>query len=77
MIDQQQLMTSIPAGEAILLYEGERDGDYVWEIRVPIVMTVRAGGHVGSARKGVTLTIVRVPTQINPAVLESRSGNLH
>jgi intracellular multiplication protein IcmL len=63
----QQIMTAIPGGPATVVYEGLRQGEYVWDISVPIVLTVRAGEQSLSARPALTVSIVRVPTIQNPS----------
>jgi hypothetical protein len=67
VMTNQQLVTAIPGGPAILGYEGIREGEYVWEIEVPLVLTVRAGDQRETARPTLLLTLVRVPTAQNPS----------
>lgn len=69
LMDQNQLMTAIPGDMPKILYEGLREGRYVWDIQVPIVLTVRAGGKSGTATPKLIVTVIRVPTQKNPAGL--------
>ncbi len=64
---QQQIITAIPSGEPTVLYEGLReDGGYAWDIRVPLLLTARAGGHQRTARVTAVLTVKKVPTKDNP-----------
>lgn len=63
---KQQIMTAIPTGMPIVLYEGFVKGIYTWRIQVPIVLTLRAGSANVSAYPEVIVTLVRVPTRKNP-----------
>jgi hypothetical protein len=63
----QQLMTAIPTAPATVSFQGFRKGEYVWDVRVPIVLTVRAGASTASARPTLVLTLIRVPTALNPS----------
>lgn len=67
IVKNQQIMTAIPAGMATLRYAGMRKGRWVWEIHVPIILTVRAGSQSQSARPDLTITVVRVDTRDNPS----------
>lgn len=67
ILSKQQIMTAIPLGQPMILYEGLRKGMYVWDIQVPILLTVRAGSASLTARPELTITVVRVPTSINPS----------
>jgi len=69
MLAQQQLMTAIPTDTPRIVFQGLRQGDYVWDIQVPIVLTIRAGGVVRSAFPRLTVTVVAVPTRKNPSGL--------
>jgi intracellular multiplication protein IcmL len=66
MFKNQQMMTAILSGPPTVLYSGFRKGEYVWDIQVPIVLTVRAGGVSKSAMPRLVVTIMRVPTAKNP-----------
>jgi intracellular multiplication protein IcmL len=67
--DEQQIMTAVPAGQPQIVYQGIRQGNRVWDIKVPIVMTVRAGKTAKSARPTLIVTVVAIPTQQNPGGL--------
>lgn len=65
--NQQQMITAIPNGDPIILYEGIReDGGYAWDIQVPLLLTARAGARKKTAPSRAIVTVRKVPTRENP-----------
>lgn len=63
----QQIMTAIPMRQPRVAYKGFRKGQYVWDIQVPLLLTVRAGERQRTAQPTLFVTIVRVPTSQDPS----------
>lgn len=62
----QQLLTAISDNIPVIEYEGLRNGKYVWDVRVPIILTLRAGSSSLTATPTLLVTVVKVPTSQNP-----------
>jgi hypothetical protein len=77
IMGNQQIMTAIPTGLPTVLWEGVRDGEYVWDIQVPIVLTIRAGNTMRSAFPNLTVSIIKVPTSQNPTGMGIQQWSLY
>ena len=69
ILGQQQIMTAIAKGVPTIQYSGLRKGEYVWDIVVPVILTVRIGGETKTASPRLIVTVRRVPTSENPSGL--------
>ncbi len=66
VVNQRQLITSVPAESPLILFEGYSAGKFSWVVEVTLMTTVRSGSLSNSLRQRVRLTIVPVPTAVNP-----------
>ncbi|MDE1151381.1 MAG: DotI/IcmL/TraM family protein [Micavibrio sp.] len=66
MLEFQQILATIPAAEPRKISEGLYNGDYTWVLEMPVIMTLRAGDKVTTARAKIRLIVVRMPTESNP-----------
>ncbi|HYD17669.1 MAG TPA: DotI/IcmL/TraM family protein [Patescibacteria group bacterium] len=66
MMDQQHIMTAIPAAPPRMLMEGIYNGDYSWIVEIPMILTTRAGAETRNSRTNMRLVIIRMPTKQNP-----------
>lgn len=64
--DRRQILTAIPSSTPELVYYGLTEGKLGWVVRVPTIVTVRAGDSKTSSPLDVMLRIVRQPTTENP-----------
>ncbi|MCL2468749.1 MAG: DotI/IcmL family type IV secretion protein [Alphaproteobacteria bacterium] len=64
---RQLVLTTVPADSPVITGRGaDPDGDYVWNVQMPVVMTYATNNNVQSrVRKVVQLTIARVPAKKN------------
>lgn len=67
VVEKQQIVTTIPKDVATIVYRGLRNGEYVYDVQVPVVMTFRAGGVSTTEMPLLIITVVQVPTKVNPA----------
>ncbi|MBI1215653.1 MAG: hypothetical protein GC185_07535 [Alphaproteobacteria bacterium] len=66
LINNQQLLTSVPIATPELMRMGLFGGDLVWVVNMSIVMTTRAADQKSSTRARVRLMITKMPTAQNP-----------
>ena len=66
VVSAQQLMTAVPRGMPLLMFEGLSEGRYTWIVEIPMMVTVRSGSLSRSISQTVRLIIVPVPTADNP-----------
>lgn len=67
-IKQNQLFVSgVVVGAPVISNEGDLTGSgYTWRVQLPFLVTTQSAETTSSKNFTVTLTIVKVPTQINP-----------
>lgn len=64
---QQQVLTTAPAGAAVIVSEGVEDERYQWVVQLPVIMTYATNNNRSTVRRQVIeLTVVRVSTLENP-----------
>lgn len=66
VISEKQLVTAVPAGAPLLIFEGLNVGEFSWIVEIPLMTTVRSGSVSRSIKQTVRLIIMPVPTQVNP-----------
>jgi len=66
MVENQQLLSTIPAATPTLIMEGVMQGVYTWVIDVRAIMTLRAADKKTNAPTSIRLVIVKMPTKENP-----------
>jgi intracellular multiplication protein IcmL len=67
VMNQQQMMTAIPAKAPTVLAEGMvMAGEWGWVMEATIILTTRAGSAQSTSRAKVRLILVRMPTATNP-----------
>ena len=66
VVSEKQLVTSVPSGTPLLMFEGLSQGQFNWIVEVPLMVTVRSGSLNRSVAQTVRLIIVPVPTAMNP-----------
>jgi intracellular multiplication protein IcmL len=62
----QQMVSTIPREPAEIISWGYKNGKYSWIVRVPLIMTTRAGKTRTTQGADVTMTIIKLPTSENP-----------
>jgi intracellular multiplication protein IcmL len=65
----RQIITAIPTGSPEMLYYGLIENKIGWIVRVPVVVTVRAGDQKNSSYLNVIMTIVKMPSFENPRAI--------
>ncbi len=66
VINEKQLVTAVPAGTPILMFEGLTMGKFNWVVEIPLMVTVRSGSVSRSIKQTVRMIIMPVPTELNP-----------
>lgn len=66
VVGEKQLVTAVPAGTPLLMFEGLSMGKFNWIVEVPLMVTVRSGSLSRSFKQTVRLVILPVPTELNP-----------
>lgn len=66
VVSEKQLVTAVPAGMPILMFEGLTMGRFNWIVEIPLMITVRSGSVNRSIKQTVRLIILPVPTEVNP-----------
>lgn len=68
-ITQNQLFVNgVVSGPPVISNQGPLPGrGYVWRIQMPFLVTYQSAGQMTRANFTVSVTIVRVPTTVNPA----------
>jgi len=66
MVDNQQLLSTIPAASPTVLMEGLMQGKYTWVVEMPSILTLRAGDKKSTAMLRIRMIIVKMPTEQNP-----------
>lgn len=66
MIENQQLLSAIPASTPTMVMEGMLQGAYTWVVDVRSILTLRAADKKTNANLSVRLIIVKMPTKENP-----------
>ncbi len=65
----RQIITAIPTDIPEILYYGLIENKVGWVVRVPVVVTVRAGDQKSSSYLDVIMTIVKMPSFENPRAI--------
>lgn len=66
VVSERQLVTAVPAGTPIMLFEGIENGKFNWVVEIPLMVTVRSGSLSRSLRQTVRMIVVPVSTRVNP-----------
>ncbi len=66
VVSEKQLVTAVPAGTPLLMFEGLSAGRFNWIVEIPLMVTVRSGSLSRSIKQTVRLVILPVPTEVNP-----------
>ena len=66
MVENQQLLSTIPAASPSVVMEGLMQGRYTWVVEMPSILTLRAGEKKSTANMRIRLVIVKMPTAQNP-----------
>ncbi len=66
MLENQQLLTAIPASTPLIIMEGVYGGKYSWVVEMPIIVTLRAGDKKQTGGQRVRMIITKMPTSTNP-----------
>lgn len=67
VIEEQQIVTSVPRQPPSLFFEGITEGVENWIVEIPLLVTVRSGSLNRTLNLTVRLVVIRVPTEQNPA----------
>lgn len=66
VIEEQQIVTSVPRQPPTMFFEGLTAGVYNWIVEIPLLVTVRSGSINRTLNLTVRLVVIRVPTAENP-----------
>ncbi len=66
VIQKQLIVSSVVAGAPVIANQGELNGQYLWRVQIPFLVTYESAENVTSSKYTVILTITKVPTEINP-----------
>lgn len=66
VLEQQQIVTSVPRQSPTMFFEGLTGSVYNWIVEVPLLVTVRSGSLNRTLDLTVRLVVIRVPTAENP-----------
>lgn len=67
IVQKQLFVNGIVSGPPVISNEGPLPGrEYVWRIQIPFLVTYQSANSTSKRNYFVTLTIVRVPTDVNP-----------
>ena len=67
VIKNQLFITAVVSGAPVIVNEGPLPGKgYVWRLQIPFLVTYQSANSVSTASYVVILSIIRVPTTINP-----------
>ncbi len=74
----QLILTSVPSDSPLVSGRGiDQDGDYVWIVEMPLIMTYATNNEVTQKSRGIVrLTISRVRSGENPAGIAIKSWNV-
>lgn len=62
----QLVLTTVPANTPVIVSKGMEEGEYLWVVEMPIIMTYATVDNIAQRRRGVVrLTIARIPSQVN------------
>ena len=61
-----QVITAAPRGAPVLRAEGVVNGQYQWQVQIPMILTYQSGARQRSDNWLVTLVVVRVPRLESP-----------
>lgn len=68
VVQKQLIVSSVVNGAPIISNQGPlADYDYVWRVQLPFLVTYQAAEGVSQNNYTVILTIIKVPSNINPA----------
>ena len=63
---QTQVITAAPRGAPVLKAEGSINGQYQWQVQIPMVLTIQSGSKKRTDNWMVTLLVVRVSRLESP-----------
>ena len=66
VLEQQQIVTSVPRQPPTMFFEGLTGSVYNWIVEIPLLVTVRSGSLNRTLNLTVRLVVIRVPTAENP-----------
>lgn len=67
VVKNQLFVTGVVSGPPVISNEGPLPGqDYVWRIQIPFLVTYQSSNSQSKRNLFVIMTVVRVPTDINP-----------
>jgi intracellular multiplication protein IcmL len=67
IVERQLSVTGVVSGTPVITNEGPLPGvDYAWRIQIPFLVTYQSADTTAKRNNVVTVTIVRVPTSVNP-----------
>ncbi len=68
IVKNQLFVNSVVVGAPVISNQGDLPGrGYTWRVQIPFLVTYQSAGQASRANYTVVITIVRVPTSINPA----------
>ena len=68
IIKNQLFVNGVVAGAPVISNQGELPGrGYTWRVQIPFLVTYQSAGQTSRSSYTVIITIVRVPTTVNPA----------
>ena len=59
-------MTGVVNGPPVISNQGEIDGVYSWRVQIPFLVTYQSAQTAEQKKFTVLVTVVRVPTAIDP-----------
>ncbi len=66
MLENQQLLTAIPASTPLIISEGMYQGKYSYVVETPLIVTLRAGDKKQVGSQHIRMIITKMPTSTNP-----------
>lgn len=67
IIQNQLIVNGVVSGPPVISNQGELPGrGYTWRIQIPFIVTYQSAGPTSLAYYTVVITLVRVPTFVNP-----------
>lgn len=63
LIDNQLMMSAVPAGTPVIYDQGVISGRYFWRVRIPMRITYQGNGKIATEVRLVNVLITRVNTQ--------------
>jgi intracellular multiplication protein IcmL len=67
IVERQLFVSGVVSGTPVIANEGPLPGaDYAWRVQIPFLVTYQSSDTTSKRNNMVTVTIIKVPTSVNP-----------